>query len=38
MIDAVVNFKGGQTWVKSLRTLRMGGRLPTFGAMKRRHA
>ncbi len=31
-VDVVVNFTGGDTWVKSLRTLRTGGRLLTCGA------
>jgi NADPH:quinone reductase-like Zn-dependent oxidoreductase len=31
-VDVVVNFTGGDTWVKSLRTLRKGGRLLTCGA------
>lgn len=31
-IDVVINFTGGETWVKSLRTLRLGGRLLTCGA------
>ena len=31
-VDLVVNFTGGETWVKSLRTLRNGGRLLTCGA------
>jgi len=31
-VDVVVNFTGGETWVKSLRTLRNGGRLLTCGA------
>jgi len=31
-IDVVVNFTGGDTWVKSLRCLRVGGRLLTCGA------
>jgi len=31
-VDVVVNFTGGDTWVKSLRTLRIGGRLLTCGA------
>lgn len=31
-VDVVVNFTGGDTWVKSLRTLRLGGRLLTCGA------
>jgi NADPH:quinone reductase-like Zn-dependent oxidoreductase len=31
-MDVVVNFTGGDTWVKSLRTLHRGGRLLTCGA------
>ena len=31
-VDVVVNFTGGDTWVKSLRALRLGGRLLTCGA------
>lgn len=31
-VDAVVNFTGGDTWVKSLRALSLGGRLLTCGA------
>ncbi|OWT80392.1 MULTISPECIES: zinc-binding dehydrogenase [unclassified Achromobacter] len=31
-VDVVVNFTGGETWVKSLRCLRLGGRLLTCGA------
>ena len=31
-MDVVVNFTGGDTWVRSLRTLRVGGRLLTCGA------
>jgi 2-desacetyl-2-hydroxyethyl bacteriochlorophyllide A dehydrogenase len=31
-VDVVVNFTGGDTWVKSLRTLSLGGRLLTCGA------
>ncbi|MGH7112219.1 MAG: zinc-binding dehydrogenase [Stellaceae bacterium] len=31
-IDVVVNYTGGDTWVKSLRVLRVGGRLLTCGA------
>lgn len=31
-VDVVINFTGGDTWVKSLRTLRLGGRLLTCGA------
>jgi alcohol dehydrogenase len=31
-LDVVVNFTGGDTWVKSLRCLRVGGRLLTCGA------
>lgn len=31
-VDVVVNFTGGDTWVKSLRSLRLGGRLLTCGA------
>jgi alcohol dehydrogenase len=31
-VDVVVNFTGGDTWVKSLRVLRLGGRLLTCGA------
>jgi 2-desacetyl-2-hydroxyethyl bacteriochlorophyllide A dehydrogenase len=31
-VDVVVNFTGGDTWVKSLRTLRRGGRALTCGA------
>jgi 2-desacetyl-2-hydroxyethyl bacteriochlorophyllide A dehydrogenase len=31
-MDVVVNFTGGDTWVKSLRTLKRGGRLLTCGA------
>jgi len=31
-VDVVVNFTGGDTWVKSLRCLRVGGRLLTCGA------
>ncbi|MFE8150107.1 zinc-binding dehydrogenase [Brenneria goodwinii] len=31
-VDVVVNFTGGDTWVKSLRCLRIGGRLLTCGA------
>lgn len=31
-VDVVVNFTGGDSWVKSLRTLRLGGRLLTCGA------
>jgi alcohol dehydrogenase len=31
-MDVVVNYTGGDTWVKSLRCLRVGGRLLTCGA------
>ena len=31
-VDVVVNFTGGETWTKSLRCLRAGGRLLTCGA------
>lgn len=31
-VDVVVNFTGGDTWVKSLRCLRLGGRVLTCGA------
>jgi len=31
-VDVVVNFTGGDTWVRSLRCLRLGGRLLTCGA------
>ena len=31
-LDVVVNYTGGDTWVKSLRCLRVGGRLLTCGA------
>jgi alcohol dehydrogenase len=31
-VDVVVNFTGGDTWVKSLRCLKVGGRLLTCGA------
>ncbi|EJN07844.1 zinc-binding dehydrogenase [Herbaspirillum sp. YR522] len=31
-VDVVVNFTGGDTWVKSLRCLRVGGRVLTCGA------
>ncbi len=31
-VDMVVNFTGGDTWVRSLRCLRIGGRLLTCGA------
>lgn len=31
-VDVIVNFTGGDTWVKSLRCLRVGGRLLTCGA------
>jgi len=31
-VDMVVNFTGGDTWVKSLRCLKQGGRLVTCGA------
>ena len=31
-VDVVVNYTGGDTWVKSLRCLRVGGRLLTCGA------
>jgi alcohol dehydrogenase len=31
-VDVVVNFTGGDTWVKSMRCLRVGGRLLTCGA------
>ncbi|MDM0027450.1 quinone oxidoreductase family protein [Variovorax saccharolyticus] len=31
-VDVVVNFTGGDTWVKGLRTLRVGGRALTCGA------
>jgi len=31
-VDVVVNFTGGETWVKSLRVLKLGGRLLTCGA------
>lgn len=31
-VDVVVNFTGGDTWVKSLRCLRRGGRVLTCGA------
>jgi alcohol dehydrogenase len=31
-VDVAVNFTGGDTWVKTLRTLRVGGRLLTCGA------
>ena len=31
-VDVVVNYTGGDTWVRSLRCLRVGGRLLTCGA------
>lgn len=31
-VDVVVNYTGGDTWVKSLRCLRVGGRMLTCGA------
>jgi alcohol dehydrogenase len=31
-LDVVVNFTGGETWVKSMRCLKVGGRLLTCGA------
>ena len=31
-VDVVVNFTGGDTWVKSLRALKLGGRILTCGA------
>ena len=31
-VDVVVNYTGGDTWVKSLRVLRVGGRMLTCGA------
>jgi len=31
-VDVVVNFTGGDTWVKSLKTLKLGGRILTCGA------
>ena len=31
-VDVVVNFTGGETWVPSLKALRLGGRLLTCGA------
>ena len=31
-LDVVVNYTGGDTWVKSLRILKVGGRLLTCGA------
>ncbi|MBV9860635.1 MAG: zinc-binding dehydrogenase [Alphaproteobacteria bacterium] len=31
-VDVVINYTGGDTWVKSLRVLRVGGRLLTCGA------
>jgi len=31
-LDVVVNFTGGDTWVKSMRCLKLGGRLLTCGA------
>jgi alcohol dehydrogenase len=31
-VDVVVNFTGGDTWVKSMRCLKLGGRLLTCGA------
>ena len=31
-VDVVVNYTGGDTWVKSLRCLRRGGRMLTCGA------
>jgi len=31
-VDVVVNYTGGDTWVRSLRVLRVGGRLLTCGA------
>src|SRR5712691_8732070 len=31
-VDVVVNYTGGDTWVKSMRCLRVGGRLLTCGA------
>lgn len=31
-VDVVVNYTGGDTWVKSMRVLRVGGRLLTCGA------
>jgi alcohol dehydrogenase len=31
-VDVAVNYTGGDTWVKTLRTLRVGGRLLTCGA------
>lgn len=31
-LDVIVNYTGGDTWVKSLKTLKVGGRLLTCGA------
>ena len=31
-VDVVVNYTGGDTWVKSLKVLKVGGRLLTCGA------
>jgi alcohol dehydrogenase len=31
-VDVVVNYTGGDTWTKSLRVLRVGGRMLTSGA------
>jgi NADPH:quinone reductase-like Zn-dependent oxidoreductase len=31
-VDVVVNYTGGDTWVKSMRVLHRGGRLLTCGA------
>jgi alcohol dehydrogenase len=31
-VDVVVNYTGGETWTKSLRVLRVGGRMLTCGA------
>jgi alcohol dehydrogenase len=31
-VDVVVNFTGGDTWVKSMRSLKLGGRILTCGA------
>src|SRR5260370_36076422 len=36
-VDVVVNYTGGDTWTRSLRVLRVGGRPPTCGATAGAH-